>query len=150
MTTGGTQKKGGVSGKRRVRSHIPASMSFRIVVYPCPDSREHCVAHCLELDIIGQDSTIEGAVSELLENIETQYESCQDTAAQFQFPAPPIVWQKYNQARMSRRKLPQELMDRIFDNANRRLGYVTPLPAQRIDRILATRPIFDECLQLSM
>ena len=149
MTTRGAQRKGKVSKKRRIRSLIPASMSFRIVIYPCPDSSGHYISHCLELDIIGQDSSIEGAVSELLENIETQYESCQDTTAQFQFPAPPIVWQKYNQARMSRRKLPQELMDRIFDNANRRLGHVTPLPAQRIDRILATRSIFDECLQLS-
>lgn len=130
--------------------NISKSMSFRICVYPSQFDKRYFTAHCLELDVIGQDKTFEGAVSQLLEAIETQLEVCMETGAQLQFFAPPIVWHKYAQAKKANRKIPVELMERIIKQANRRLGYKSPAGIdKRIDSIVGTKEVMDECLAAS-
>lgn len=116
------------------------SMSFRVCVYPSQFDAEYFTAHCLELDVIGQDKTLEGAVAELLEAIETQLEICVETGAQLEFWAPGIVWYKYEQARKANRKVPDELMNRIIEKANRRLGYDSSV---NIDCIAGTKEVMD-------
>jgi hypothetical protein len=101
----------------------------------------------LELDIFGQHRTIEGAVSELLHLIENQLDVCEQTGAQVQFFAPASVWQKYEQAKRAKRKLPDELMDRIIREANRRLGFSDQEDiGRRVDYIVGTKEVMDECL----
>ena len=126
---------------------ISKAMSFRICVYPSQFDKDYYTAHCLELDVMGQDKSVEGAVSELLQVIESQLEACQETGSQLQFFAPPGVWRKYDQAKKARRKIPDELMDRIIAQANRRLGYKEPLDiGRRVDYIVGTKEVMDECL----
>jgi hypothetical protein len=125
---------------------IPRSMSFRICVYPTQFDRSLFTAHCLELDIFGQDRSIEGAVSELLHLIESQLKVCERTGAQLQFFAPASVWQKYEQAKKAKRKLPDELMDRIIREANRRLGFDGQDDIRRrVDYIVGTKEVIEEC-----
>ncbi len=100
-------------------------MSFRACVYPSEEEGRF-VAHCLELDVFGEGASVEQAISELLEVIETQIESCQETGAQLQFFAPKKVWYKYQLARKANRSIAKELLDRIVRDANRRLGVDTP------------------------
>jgi len=116
---------------------ISKSMSFRICVYPSQYDKSYFTAHCLELDIFGQDKTVEGAVGELLQLIENQIEVCEETGA---------VWQKYERAKKAKHKLPDELIDRIISQANRHLGFVEPLNiGRRIDYIVGTKEVMDEC-----
>ncbi len=125
---------------------ISKSMSFRICVYPSQYDKSYFTAHCLELDIFGQDKTVEGAVGELLQLIENQIEVCEETGAQLQFFAPPNVWQKYERAKKAKHKLPDELIERIISQANRHLGFVEPLNiGRRIDYIVGTKEVMDEC-----
>ena len=85
-------------------------------------------------------------MSELLELIDSHLEICEKTGAQLQFFAPPIVWQKYEQAKKAKRKLPNELIDRIVQQANKRLGYKKPLSiGQRVDYIVGTKQVVAEC-----
>lgn len=123
------------------------SMSFRVVVYPSEFSESYFTAHCLELDVIGQGRTLEGAIAQLLEAIETQLMTCAETGAQFEFWAPGMVWYKYEQARKANRKISDELMERIIAQANQRLGYQSSI---NLDSIAAgTREVFDECQAVS-
>lgn len=125
------------------RQTFPKTMSFRAVVYPSEFDQRYFTAHCLELDVIGQDRTLEGAVAQLLEAIETQLMNCAETGAQFEFWAPGMVWYKYENARRANRKIPDELMDRIIQQANVRLGYSSPI---NLDSIAAgTQEVFNEC-----
>ena len=122
---------------------FPKMMSFRAVVYPSEFDRSYFTAHCLELDVIGQDKTLGGAIAQLLEAIETQLMTCAETGAQFEFWAPGIVWYKYEKARRDKRKIPDELMERIIAQANQRLGYQSSI---NLDSIAAgTQEVFDEC-----
>lgn len=77
---------------------IPKSVSFRACIYPSPDVKGIFVAHCLELDLIGEGKTPKDAVVELIEAIKLQLEACQSPSQLF-FPAPGRVWQKYKQAK---------------------------------------------------
>lgn len=122
---------------------LTRAMSFRVVVYPSEFDQTYFTAHCLELDVIGQDKTIEGAVAQLLEAIETQLATCIETGTQFEFWAPGLVWFKYEQARKDNRKISDEMMERIIKQANQRLGYQSPI---NLDTIAAgTQEVFDEC-----
>jgi predicted RNase H-like HicB family nuclease len=67
------------------------SMSFRVCVYPAEFDPRYFTAHCLELDVIGQGKTLQAAVTQLLEAIDTQLEVCSETGAQLEFWAPPFV-----------------------------------------------------------
>ncbi|RKY04567.1 MAG: hypothetical protein DRP66_11560, partial [Planctomycetota bacterium] len=71
-------------------------MLFRACVYPSPDAKGLLVAHCLELDLIGEGATPQEAVVELKQAIELQIEACKSLSQLF-FPAPAYVWQKYKQ-----------------------------------------------------
>jgi len=117
------------------------SMSFRVVVYPSQSDRTHFTAHCLELDVIGQDRTIEGAVAQLLEAIEAQLATCAQTGAQFEFWAPGLIWLKYERARKANRKVADEMLEQIIEKANRQLGYKSPV---NIDSIAGTSEVMDE------
>jgi hypothetical protein len=75
---------------------IPNNMLFRVCVYPSEDIKGYFVAHCLELDIIGEGATPLDAIIELTKAIDIQLESC-TTLSQFFFPAPDEIWQKYEQ-----------------------------------------------------
>lgn len=122
---------------------VPKSISFRACIYSSKEEGGAFVAHCLELDVVGVSATVEGSLDELLEGIETQLDTCTEFNTQLLFPAPPIVWQKYNQAKKAGRKLSSELLDRVIRNANRRLGYITD---NRFDYIVGTREVPRECL----
>ncbi len=120
---------------------IPRSMSFRVCVYSS-EEEGYFIAHCLELDVLGEDENVEGALDNLLEVIETQIESCQTYNAQILFPAPDSIWQKYNKAKKAKRRISGELMDRVIRNANKRLGRKMP----EIDYIVGTKEVPQECL----
>jgi len=140
----------GTKAVKRVRhtsSAIPNEMSFRIVVYPS-ESPNRFVAHALEVDIVGTGPDVQAAVAELLEMIELQAEMAAETGAELAFMAPPAVWKKYNAAKKAGRKIAGELMERIFAEANKRLGYTEPQVDHRIDNMVASRRIPMECLQV--
>jgi predicted RNase H-like HicB family nuclease len=104
------------------------SISFRICVYPSECDKGYYVAHCLELDVIGTDKTVEGAVAELLQAIETQLDMAVKYNANPERWAPDEVWQKY----LKSRKLSDELLGRIIENANKRLGHPSPINVDTI------------------
>ncbi|MBA7556115.1 hypothetical protein ES705_48813 [subsurface metagenome] len=121
-------------------------MSFRACVYPSLDDKGHFIAHCLELDVVGEGANVEDAISELLEVIETQFESCRETGAQFQFFAPAEAWHKYQLAKKANRRIAGELLERVVKIANRRLGHnISP---SIFDNIVGTKEIPSECLAM--
>ena len=73
---------------------IPKSMMFRACLYPSTDIPGYFVAHCLELDLIGEGESPVKAIVELIQAIEIQIETC-DNYSQFMFPAPASVWKRY-------------------------------------------------------
>lgn len=129
-------------GTRRAFSK---SMSFRVVVYPAEFDQAFFNAHCLELDLFGQARSVEGAIAELMQAIETQLDSCWQHKAQFEHWAPPAIWQKYDQARRAKRKIPDELLDRIVREANKRLGYESPVKIDSLAGTPETREALEEC-----
>lgn len=128
--------------KRVKKVNLPKSIAFRICVYPSSQQKTLLVAHCLELDVIGLGECVESALTELLENIDTQRDVCQRTGAQFFMPAPEEVWKKYRWAYKARRKIPGELTDRVITQANKRLGHKVP----EFQDVLASRQVPDEFL----
>ena len=114
------------------------SMSFRALIYPSQHDSNYFIAQCLELDLIGRDRSIQGAVAQLLEAIETQLTACVEHEAQLEFWAPGMVWYRYKQARRAGRKIADELLDRIIADANRSLGYVSPI---NLDSLAGTRDV---------
>ncbi len=85
---------------------VSKSMLLRACVYPSPDAKGVLVAHCLELDLIGEGATLQDAVVELKQAIELQIEACKSLSQLF-FPAPACVWQKYKQAKNAGRVVKQ-------------------------------------------
>ena len=114
---------------------------FRVCVYPS-DEKGRFVAHCLELDVLGEGACVEEAMSELLEAIETQIEACEDTGAQLQFFAPPQVWKRYKAALTANRCIARELLERVVRSANERLG----VPVDIFERVVGARGVPPECL----
>ncbi len=124
---------------------IPKSMLFRICIYPCADEKGVFIAHCLDLDVIADGTSIEAAITELLKVIETQIELCKRVSAQLLFPAPGSVWQKYTSAKKAGRKIPDELVQRIVYAANKRLGHQAP----HLDDVLASKEVPEEYLAVA-
>ena len=120
-----------------------SALSFRACVYPSPDQPGYYAAHCLELDVVGEGKSVEEAMSNLLEVIETQLESCQDNGAQLLYFAPNDVWQKYNAAKKAGRQIAGELIERIVRQANKRLGHAA---TNIFDNVVGSNDIPRECL----
>ncbi len=121
-------------------------LSFRICVYRSKDDNDLFVAHCLELDLTGIGECVETALTELLENIDTQRDVCQHTGAQFWVAAPDHVWKDYARAKKAGRKIAQELIQRVYDQANKRLGHEPPLI---VDDVGASGQVPDQFLSIT-
>ena len=130
--------------RAKMRHPVPRSIMLRVCVYPS-DEAGYFVAHCLDLDLVGEDKTLEGALSELLEAIETQIEACEETGARLERFAPPFVWKYYRDAQKAGRKIADELMERVFRKANARLQCARRLQ-NLLENVVGTRGIPDECL----
>lgn len=105
-----------------MRSVLP----LRVCIYKDKDFKSMFIAHCLELNVIGDGESVEEAVSNLLEAIEVQIEACRENGSELLFPAPPRVVRMYINARKAGRKLCGELVERIVASANKRLGHELP------------------------
>ncbi len=96
---------------------------FPIVIYPSEDAEGGCfTAHCLTMDLVADKDTVEGAVSDLLETIEAALEAAQKHNANVFREAPQEYWDKLSKAV----RLPEELIERIVFNANRRVTETIP------------------------
>ena len=90
---------------------------FPIVVYPSEDADAgRFTAHCLNMDVLRDDDTVEGAVSKLLETIEETLETAAENGADPFRTAPREYLEKLSRAK----KIPAELLERIVAEANRR------------------------------
>jgi len=112
----------------------PRSVLCRVCVYPSPDMDGYFVAHCLELDLIGEGRTPRKAIVELIEAIELQVEACQ-SLSQFFFPAPWRVWQRYGQAKNAGRVILQRIVDKARETTSQ-FDYVP-----RFENVVATRAV---------
>ena len=96
---------------------MSSTFQFPIVIYPSEDSEGgQFTAHCLSMDLVADDDTVEGAVSELLESIEAGLEAAKKHNANVFRRAPEEYWDKLARAQ----RLPTELAERIVFNANKR------------------------------
>ena len=93
---------------------IPKSMLFRACLYPSPDIQGYFVAHCLELDVIGEGDTPEKALIELVQAIEIQIENCTN-ATQFLFPAPASVWKRYKDSVNAGRAILKRIVEQVME-----------------------------------
>lgn len=101
------------------------AMKFPIVVYPSEDDDGgRFTAHCLNLDVIADDDTVEGAVGALLETIEATLLAAEKHGV-FPFRDAP---REYRDMLAKAKPLAQELRERIIRDANRRLGVDGPAP----------------------
>ena len=121
------------------------SAMFRVCVYPSKDDVGYYVAHCLELDVVGVDTTVEGSLDEVLEAIETQVSLGNELGIEVGFLAPEDVWKKYRSARKAGREIPDELFDRVITHANRRLGHADSI----LQDIVGTQEVLAACLAQS-
>lgn len=76
------------------------------------------VAHCLNLDILADDDSVQGSISLLLELIEHHLDAAERHRADPFRPAPRRYWDMLGQGR----RVPRELIDRIVKEANARHG----------------------------
>ncbi len=95
------------------------TVRFPIVVYPSEfDDIGRFTAHCLNMDLIADDDTVEGAILKLLETIEVQLDAAEVHAAYPMRSAPEEYWEKLSGAQA----LAAELLERIVQTANKRNG----------------------------
>ncbi len=94
---------------------IPKSMLFRVCLYLSPDIEGVFVAHCLELDLIGEGNTPEEAIIELIQAIELQVETCESPSQLF-FPAPGWVWKRYKESKRAGRVVLQRIIDHALQS----------------------------------
>lgn len=113
---------------------------FRTCLYPSSD-RKGFVAHCLELDLIGEGKTPQKALIELIEAIEIQIKAC-DSPSQFYFFAPEAIWQKYKKAQDAKRVI----MQRIVKNAFKQIATYGYVP--NFDKVVATHAVPDQYVQV--
>jgi hypothetical protein len=93
------------------------AFTFPIVIYPSEDEEGGAfTAHCLNMDLIADDDTVEGAVSKLLETIEAAFEAGRRHRANPFRDAPKEYWDKLAQAR----PLAREPLEQIVFAANLR------------------------------
>jgi predicted RNase H-like HicB family nuclease len=121
---------------------IPKSMTFRACLYPSPDVEDYYVAHCLELDVIGEGCTPEKAILELMQAIELQIENCNELP-EFFFPAPASIWKRYKDSLSAGRIVLKRIVKEACEELPRR-SY-TPT----FENITATRTIPSEYLSLA-
>ncbi len=114
------------------RSCFP--IPIRIVVYPSDESPGYLTAHCLELDLVGEDITLGGAVLELIENIAAQVMACEEHDARLYVPAPAWVSDRYLVAKEHGTKIPDELMERV----------IAQVTGERIDDIFMTERVTED------
>lgn len=75
-------------------------IKFPIVVYPSEyDDAKAFTAHCLNMDLVADDATIEGAVSKLLETIEAAFDASEKHSTWPFADAPPEYWKELNGAK---------------------------------------------------
>ena len=92
-------------------------LRFPIVVYPSEHGDiSRFTAHCLNLDIIADDDSLQGALSRLLESIEEQLDAAEENGVDPIQLAPRRYWEMLGRAR----RIPSELMDRVIRDANKR------------------------------
>lgn len=96
---------------------VPKSMLFRVCVYSSPDIKGVFVAHCLELDLIGEGKTPKKAIIELIQAVEIQIEACENPS-QFFFPAPAFVWQQFKQAHNAGRAILQRIIKQAIQKTS--------------------------------
>ena len=116
---------------------ISKFMSFRACLYPSPDIKGYYVAHCLELDLIGEGKTPLDAIVELIQAIELQIEACDDIS-QFLFPAPAPIWKKYKDSI----RVGRVVLKRIIDDAIQNLSQLDNVPY--LENVAATSTIPQE------
>jgi hypothetical protein len=92
-------------------------VKFYVVVYPS-ESKDvgTYTAHCLNMDVLADDNSVEGAVSKLLSTVEATLEFAASHNANPFRDAPAEYWELLGKAR----HLPTTLMERIVTSANRR------------------------------
>ena len=131
---------GKASRTRKGSSAFPKSLS--VFIYP-ETKGDGYIAQCLELDIIGMDKSVEGALGELMELIDIQLEACEKTGASFRFRSPESDWDRYKRAQESGTKVPLEIIERIVNEVN--------LVNRHIKfRIYASSRVPKKCLQPSV
>ena len=121
---------------------IPKSMLFRACVYPSSDIDGLFVAHCLELDLIGEGPTPREAIVELIQAIELQIEACK-SPSQFFFPAPAGVWQKYKQAKHAGRIILEPIVEEALKRTSR-LNY-----APHFENVAASSAVPDKYVSVA-
>jgi hypothetical protein len=119
---------------------VPKSMLLRACIYPSPD-RKGFVAHCLELDLVGEGKTPKKAIVELIEAIEIQIEAC-DNTNQFFFVAPEPIWQKYKEAQNAGRVI----LRRLITGAFRQIPAGSYIP--HFERVAATSAVPRQYVQV--
>jgi len=94
-------------------------LRFPIVVYPSEASDAGAyTAHCLNLDIVADDDTVEGALDKMLDAIEAKLDATDEYFVDPIQIAPRQYWDKLGSAI----PVPPELKDRVVRKANRRNG----------------------------
>ena len=111
--------KGRSMGKpvRKGKGSLGLPKNLSVFIYP-ETKGEAYIAQCLDLDIIGMDKSVEGALQELLELIDVQYESCEKTGASVRFRSSESDWDRYKRAQESGTKVPLEIIERIVSEVN--------------------------------
>ena len=101
-------------------------LRFPIVVYPSEQADiARFTAHCLNLDIIADDASLEGAVEKLLESIEEQLDAADENGVDPIQLAPQRYWEMLGRAK----QIPPELVERVIRSANKRHGARDPSAA---------------------
>jgi hypothetical protein len=91
-------------------------LHFPIVIYPSEDDQGgQYTAHCLNMDLIADNDTVEGAVSKLLETVEAALEAARKHNANPFRDAPREYWDKLAEAQ----PLPTELRERILSTSRK-------------------------------
>ena len=102
---------------RKIAVHFP------IVIYPSEgDGMRHFTAHCLNLDLLADDDSVQAAVSQLLELIEQQLDAAEEYGADPFRRAPSQYWKMLGDAR----PVPHELLERVIKEANARRANTVP------------------------
>ena len=92
-------------------------MQFPIIIYPSESGDvAKFTAHCLNMDLVADDDTVEGAVLDILYTIEAALEAAKKHNANAFSSAPQEYWNRLAGAQ----ELPAELMERIVFQANKR------------------------------
>ncbi len=89
-----------------------SNISLRAIIYPNPDDDESWLAHCLEMDLLGDGETVEEAIEDLLRAISGQIRHAKGPDQIF-FPAPREIWAMLTKCK----PLPNELVLRAVRNA---------------------------------